>query len=183
MKGLEAIIGMFKKSGGCFCIPAVELEKKIRGVRGFVFDWDGVFHIGHKGEGHSGVFSESDSMGTNMLRYGYWRMHGELPFMAIISGERDKTASMFAERESFHAVYTGIRDKKNALEHACGKVGVEPSQMGCVFDDINDLAMARYCGLRVQVRRSASPLFMEYTARGGGCDYITGHSAHEHAVR
>ncbi len=183
MTSFEKFINTFEALGGQFCTPVEELVKKIHKIRGFIFDWDGVFHIGWKGEMHSGAFSESDSMGLNMLRYGGWRRFHELPFMAIISGEKDKTASLFAEREHFNMVYTGIRDKKNALEHACASAGIMPQQVACVFDDINDLAMARHCGLRIQIRRSASPLFMEYTATRGECDYITAHPAQEHAVR
>jgi len=56
-------------------------------------------------------------------------------------------------------------------------------EVGCVFDDINDLSMVKHCGLRVQVRRLASPLFMEYTKRRGLCDYITGNPPDGHAVR
>lgn len=183
MTSFEKFINIFNQLGGKFCVPVEELVKKIHRIRGFIFDWDGVFHVGRKGEMHSGAFSESDSMGLNMLRYGCWRRFRELPFMAIISGERDKTATLFAEREHFNMLYTGIRDKKNALDHACSAAGIMPQQVACVFDDINDLAMARHCGLRIQIRRSASPLFMQYTAQHGDSDYITAHAAQEHAVR
>jgi 3-deoxy-D-manno-octulosonate 8-phosphate phosphatase (KDO 8-P phosphatase) len=180
---MTQIVEMFRKLGGKCSTPAKELQEKIRGVRGFIFDWDGVFHAGEKGESGSGVFSEADAMGTNMLRYGYWRRCGRLPFMAIISGERDRTALTFAKREHFDAVYKGIPDKKNALEHACAAVQVEPSQMVCIFDDINDLSMVKHCGLRIQIQRTASPMFMEYTEAKGLCDYITAHIAQENAVR
>jgi len=183
MSSLERITKVFEALGGTFCTSVPELEKKILRVRGYIFDWDGVFHIGQKGDTHSGVFSESDSMGVNMLRYGYWQRHRQLPFTAIISGERDKTASKFVEREHFDAIYTGIRDKKNALDHACAAADLDPLQMACIFDDINDLSMAKHCGLRIQVRRPASSLFMEYTTQNGLCDYITALPAQEHAVR
>ncbi len=183
MKSLEKIIKVFNALGGKFCTSVPELEKKILRVGGFIFDWDGVFHAGQKGENGSGVFSEADSMGVNMLRYGYFWKHRQLPFTAIISGERNKTASKFAEREHFDAVYTGIRDKKNALDHACAAANAGPLQIACIFDDINDLSMVKHCGLRIQIRRSASSLFMEYTAQHGLCDYITAHPAQEHAVR
>jgi 3-deoxy-D-manno-octulosonate 8-phosphate phosphatase (KDO 8-P phosphatase) len=183
MSQLEKHIEIFAALGGTFCTPALELKEKTGAIHGFIFDWDGVFHSGQKGQSNSGVFSEADSMGINMLRYGYWRRYQRLLFIAIISGETDKTAIKFARREHFDAVYKGIRDKKNALEHACTAVQVEPSQMVCVFDDINDLSMVKPCGLRIQIQRTASPMFMQYTKENRLCDYITAHPARENAVR
>jgi len=183
LERLNELCELFRKAGGEFCTPIEELSEKILRVRGIIFDWDGVFHGGWKGEGQSGLFSEADSMGINMLRYGIWRRIGKLPFMAIISGENDKTASYFAGREHFNAVYTGIADKKQALDRVCEAAVISPLEVGCVFDDINDLSMVKHCGLRVQVRRLASPLFMEYTKRRGLCDYITGNPPDGHAVR
>jgi 3-deoxy-D-manno-octulosonate 8-phosphate phosphatase KdsC-like HAD superfamily phosphatase len=52
-----------------------------------------------------------------------------------------------------------------------------------VFDDVNDLGMAFACGIRVLVRRDASPLLQDYVARYGLCDYITAHAADAYAVR
>ena len=43
--------------------------------------------------------------------------------------------------------------------------------------------MAFGCGIRVLVRRDASPLLHDYVARQGLCDYITAHPAERHAVR
>ncbi len=56
-------------------------------------------------------------------------------------------------------------------------------QLICLFDDVNDLGMAFACGIRVLVRRDASPLLHDYVARQGLCDYITAHPAERHAVR
>ena len=183
MSQIEKDMKLFETLGGKFCTPVPGLKNKALQIRGFIFDWDGVFHAGQKGASETGVFSEADSMGINMLRCGYWRRHGELPFIAIISGEKDKTALKFAQREHFDAVYTGIRDKKNALDHACAAANIEPLQIACFFDDINDLSMVKHCGLRFQIRRNASPLFREYTIQQGWCDYITAHPARENAIR
>lgn len=183
MNSFENVVKMFEGLGGKFCTPVEDLVKRILRIRAFVFDWDGVFHAGRKGEGQYGLFSEADAMGLNLLRYGCWRRYGQVPFMAIITGQSDKTALLFAERERFHAVYTGVLNKKDALDHTCESWGVMSQQAACFFDDVNDLAMARHCGLRVQVRRSASPLFMDFAARRGEVDYITGHSADEYAIR
>jgi 3-deoxy-D-manno-octulosonate 8-phosphate phosphatase (KDO 8-P phosphatase) len=183
MNQLEKQISFFETLGGTFCTPALELKEKAVTIHGFIFDWDGVFHSGQKGESNVGVFSETDSMGINMLRYGYWRRHQRLPFIAIISGEKDKTALKFAGREHFDGIYMGIKNKKNALDHACTAANVTPQQMACVFDDIIDLSMVKPCRLKIQIQRTASPMFMQYTKENRLCDYITAHPARENAVR
>ena len=74
-------------------------------------------------------------------------------------------------------------DKKSALDHVCGSASISSQQIACFFDDINDLAMASQCGLKLQIRQSASPLFSEYTRKKGICDYISAHPAAEQGVR
>lgn len=176
----ESVQALFESGGGSFLAPATEIAAALRNCRGIVFDWDGVFNAGRKGEAPSD-FSEVDSMGTNMLRYGLWRIAGNQPFAAIISGENNKTAVQFAEREHFHAVFTGIRDKRQVIEKISSEHGIDAKQLICVFDDINDLGMAGLCGLRLLVRRDASPLLADYAAQQGICDYLTGTA--DYAVR
>ncbi len=151
---LAAIQQRFESAGGRFVTAATAIAATVRQCRGIVFDWDGVFNSGRKGEGTHSGFSEADSMGTNMLRYGLWRMSGSLPFTAIISGENNPTAIRFAEREHFNAVFTGIRDKREVIEKISTNNGVAPEQLACIFDDINDLGMAGMCGLRLTMIRS-----------------------------
>ena len=101
----------FRELGGTFLTDAAELSKRLEAVRALVFDWDGVFNLGAKGEGASSGFSEADSMGTNMLRYGLWRRDGALPITAIVTGVDNSTAESFAKREHFHAIYRGVANK------------------------------------------------------------------------
>lgn len=178
---LAAIQGQFESAGGRFVTGAADIATALADCRGVVFDWDGVFNGGRKGAATHSDFSEADSMGTNMLRYGLWRSLGELPYAAIISGENNPTAVRFAEREHFNAVFTGIRDKRRVIEKIVAGHGVAGEQLVCVFDDINDLGMASMCRVRVMVRRNASPMLTDYAARNGLCDYVTGSS--DHAVR
>jgi 3-deoxy-D-manno-octulosonate 8-phosphate phosphatase (KDO 8-P phosphatase) len=133
------IFDTFHAAGGRFVTPVEELTKKLDQCRAIVFDWDGVFNTGQKGHTAASGFSEADSMGTNMLRYGLWRTLGELPYTAIISGEDNQSAIAFAERERLTAVYTGIRKKQDVIAHLCAATGLLPLQIACVFDDINDL--------------------------------------------
>lgn len=177
------IVDTFGAAGGTFITPADELSTKLDQIRAIVFDWDGVFNDGRKGQGISSGFSEADSMGTNMLRYGLCRRSGTLPYTAIISGENNETAVAFAKREHLTAVYTGIRKKQDVIAHLCEENGLQPQQIACVFDDVNDLPMAELCGLRFMVRRHASPLLTEFVARRQFCDYVTGASGDTYAVR
>jgi len=176
-----AIQETFESVGGRFIVPPEDIAGVLASCRGVVFDWDGVFNAGRKGSSVESDFSEADSMGTNMLRYALWRKSGALPFAAIISGENNKSAVHFANREHFDGVYTGVRDKRKIIEHLANEKGVEPKELICVFDDINDLGMAAMCGVRLMVRRDASPLLHDYAEERSICDYITGNS--QYAVR
>lgn len=177
------LIEKFGAAGGRFIVSADELQQKIAQCNAVVFDWDGVFNTGSKGSSAQSGFSEPDSMGTNMLRYGLWRRLGRLPFTAIISGADNDSAIAFARREHLTAVYTGMHDKKQVIEHICDEHALQPDRIACVFDDINDLPMAGACGLRFRVRRDASPLFAELADDGGYCDYVTGAESSGYAVR
>ena len=159
------------------------MTEKLAQCRAIVFDWDGVFNSGRKGGARASGFSEADSMGTNMLRYGLWRKLGELPYTAIISGEDNESAVAFAAREHLTAAYTGIRRKQDVIAHLCAENDLQPGAIACVFDDINDLPMAEACGLRFVVRRDASPLFADYVERRGLCDYISGAQSGSYPVR
>src|SRR5690606_6373296 len=148
----------FSALGGVFVTPAARIAERAASCRGLVFDWDGVFDSGAKGEGATSSFSKADSMGVNLLRYGMSRRNDRLPAATVITGERDETATRFAVREHFDAIYSGVRNKVEALEHFCRPHALAPDELVVVFDDVNDLAMAARAGVRVLVRRDASPL-------------------------
>jgi len=180
---LPGLVEKFTAAGGSFVAPIEEFRQKVEQCRAVVFDWDGVFNAGRKGHASSSDFSEADSMGTNMLRYALWRRLGELPYTAIISGEKNDSAIAFAQREHLTAVYTGIGSKQHVITHLFDENDLQPEQIACVFDDINDLPMAKVCGLRFRVRRSASPMFADFADRREFCDYVTGANADSYAVR
>lgn len=179
----ESVSRHFTAAGGLFVISAARIAQKLKAIRAVIFDWDGVFNSGFKGEGISSAFGEADSMGVNMLRYGMWLENRHLPAVAVISGQDNPTAVQFALREHFDNVYLGISDKRLAVRHLCTAYKIKTSQIACVFDDINDLGMARICGVRCLVNRPASPLFTQYASANKLCDYITGSSPESHAVR
>ena len=174
----------FSKLGGVFLTPIGSIKERLKTIRGLVCDWDGVFNGGTKGDHSTSTFAEPDSMGINLLRFALWRVHGgALPIAALITGEDNPSARVFALRENFHAIYHGARNKTAAIEALCGAYNVSTDQLVCVFDDVNDLGMSFGCGLRVLVRRDASPLLHDYVTRQHLCDYITAHTPERNAVR
>lgn len=180
---LPRVEAAFAALGGVFVSPTRQLAERASACRGFVFDWDGVFNSGAKGDGAASSFSEADSMGLNLLRYGWWRSHGRLPSVAVITGEQNEVAQRFAAREHFDAIYSGVKNKVAALEHFCTAEALRPDELAVVFDDVNDLGMAARAGVRVLVKRDASPLLGDYVVRNGLADYVTGSRSGAHAVR
>jgi 3-deoxy-D-manno-octulosonate 8-phosphate phosphatase (KDO 8-P phosphatase) len=174
----------FAELGGLFVTPARVLVERAHAMRGLVSDWDGVFNHGAKGEGAESTYSEPDSMGTNLLRYALWReQRGQLPVAALITGEENPSARKFALREHFHAIYSGTRNKTQAIEEVCRTQRVSPQHLICIFDDVNDLGMAFACGIRIFIQRMASPLLRDYVVGQGLCDYVTALPSERHAVR
>lgn len=180
---IQQVTEIFTDLGGTFITAPDEIASRLTSIKAVVYDWDGVFNAGFKGEGQPSSFNEADSMGTNMLRFGLWRRNNTMPIAAIISGEQNETARYFATREHFHHLYLGIPDKRTALAHLCESFNIEPTNVAFVFDDVNDLGMAAQCGLRMMVKRNASPLLQRYAASHDCCDYITANSSLEYAVR
>ena len=147
MKPQSELENRFSKLGGVFVTPVAVLAERVRTLRGVVCDWDGVFNQGAKGEGAESTFSESDSMGTNLLRYALWRASGQLPVAALITGADNPSARSFALREHFHAVYYGVRNKTVAIEALCRTHQMSSEQLVCFFDDVNDLGAMAIAGL------------------------------------
>jgi 3-deoxy-D-manno-octulosonate 8-phosphate phosphatase (KDO 8-P phosphatase) len=174
---------LFTGLGGRFLVPPQEIGHKLKSIKAFIFDWDGVFNNGEKVEGGSSVFSEVDSMGTNLLRFSHWLQHKALPYVAVISGERNSAAFWLCTREHYHASYYKVAHKIEALDHFCSRFNLKYSEIAFVFDDVLDISIAEKAGLRIMVGRKSSPLFMEYMKDNKLADYITGSTSGSFAVR
>ncbi|MBU2525871.1 MAG: phosphatase [Bacteroidetes bacterium] len=174
---------LFEKNGGKFGCSAFKLTEKLHHIHALVFDWDGVFHSGHKSENKASSFSEADSMGINMLRFAYFLQHGQIPFTAIISGENNPTAAYFAEREHLNAVYLGAKDKAIVLAALEQNDQIAPNKVWFAYDDILDLSVATQVGFRVMVNRNASVAFKQYATQHKYYDYFTAAEGHQHALR
>jgi len=160
----------------------IALRDKLHHIKALLFDWDGIFNSGEKGQIPSS-FNEIDSMGINMLRFGYYLLHGENPATGIVTGEKNETAIKWAEREHFHAVYLKVKHKADILESFELEYGIQSHEILFVFDDIHDLSLAKEAGCSFLVRNSGAKMFERYCRENKLCDYITSNSGGNNALR
>ncbi len=160
----------------------IAIRDKLAHIKALLFDWDGIFNSGEKGQVPS-TFNEVDSMGTNMLRFGYYLQHGENPKAVIVTGERNETAIQWAEREHFHDVYLKVKHKADVLESLEMEHGIRPHEILFVFDDIHDLSLAKEAGCSFLVPNSGARMFESYCRENRLCDYITKNSGGNNAIR
>ncbi len=180
---LSDIGKLFRLTGVEFLTSPKELKRRLKSIRAFVFDWDGVFNSGAKGRGKTSSFSEADSMGINLLRFAFWLNHKTILYTAIVTGEKNPSAIQLAERERFHSVFVKTNDKRKAVDFIVSTQKIEPSGIACCFDDVADLGMAGSCGLRFLIRREGSPLFLKYAKERKLADYVSGKTGGQNAVR
>lgn len=179
----DSIEHIFEEMGGNFVLSPFLFKQGLANIKALVFDWDGVFHGGEKNEHASSSFNESDSMGINMLRFGFYLQNGSIPLSVIVTGERNQTAFHWAEREHMHAVLYRIKNKVEALHFLERQYNIKADEILFVFDDILDLSLAKEVKLRLMVRNTSSPLLAHYCTSNKLCDYLTAHSGGERALR
>ena len=168
---------------GEFVTNPLTLKQKLRQVKAFIFDWDGVFNNGQKNIAGDSGFSEIDSMGINMMRFCHTLQNKQLPVTAIITGENNKLAFSFAERENFNAVYYKMANKEKALMHLCERYKLSPADIMFVYDDVLDLAAAKLAGVKFMIGRTCNPLLIKYATENRMVDYITKHDGSSNALR
>ncbi len=173
---------IFKSNGGKFITPPSQLQDKLRNIKAILFDWDGVFNSGEKG-GLPSSFNEVDSMGINMLRFGYFMMLGRIPYTAIVTGETNQAGFKWAKRERFDQVFYQVKNKVDLLPILKNEHNIEADEVLFVFDDILDLSLAKQAGARFLVNRKSNPLFNAYCIKNELCDYLTYSSGNENAIR
>ena len=174
---------LFSEIGGQFISSEASMIEKLKHVKAFVFDWDGVFTNASKDANLQSQFNEADSMGTNLLRFSYYLNYNQLPITAIISGEKNNAAFLLSNREKFHASYSKCANKLIASNHLCETYHIKPNEICFVFDDVLDLSLAEISGLRIFIPRKANPLLNEYIIKHKLADYITGAQCGDFAVR
>ena len=173
----------FSKLGTRFLRPPDHLQRTLGGIRGLLFDCDGVFNDGWKDADGGSPFSEVDSMGVNLLRFGMWLANKQLPVCAVITGQHNPQAQRFAEREHLHAIYMGFTHKMDALERFRSDHGCDDKQVAFFFDDVLDLPLARRCGMRILVHQPASPLFENFVSARLDADLLTHLNGGRHGLR
>jgi 3-deoxy-D-manno-octulosonate 8-phosphate phosphatase (KDO 8-P phosphatase) len=176
----KSVTDIFK---GVFVSSPSEIQQKLQSIKAYIFDWDGVFNDGHKHSDGSSSFSETDSMGTNLIRFNHYLKHNELPAASIITGEHNKAAFYFAQRENFQDVYYKIKHKETALQHFCDQNNIKPSEVLFVFDDVLDFSAAKIAGIRIMVSHSCNPLLINFAIKNKLVDYITFHDGANGAIR
>jgi 3-deoxy-D-manno-octulosonate 8-phosphate phosphatase (KDO 8-P phosphatase) len=168
---------------GRFLLEPAELQNRLSNIKAIITDWDGVFNNGIKSRQTPSHYSEIDSMGINLLRYSFWLKNQQVLPIVIITGADNPVAIELAKREKFTQMYSHILHKEEALWHFCEKNSLKPENIAFVFDDANDLNVAKQCGLRFAVKRLVTPLFTEFVRENDLADYITSAEGGQNAVR
>lgn len=174
---------IFENIGGEFVTPPEIIAQKLKEIKCFIFDWDGVFNMGLKARKDMSRFAEADAIGCNLLRFAWFYHLGEIPLIVIITSQRNEAAFYLAERDHFNAIYLDVPNKSKAIEHLCLTNKFEPNQLACYFDDILDFPMAALTGLRILVNHKSAPLARKYAIDDALCDYITSCDAQGFAIR
>jgi 3-deoxy-D-manno-octulosonate 8-phosphate phosphatase (KDO 8-P phosphatase) len=174
---------LFNGIGGQFISSEVDMIEKLKHIKAFVFDWDGVFTNASKDASMQSLFNEADSMGTNLLRFSYYINHNHLPITSIISGENNKAATILCTREKMNSLYGKCANKLIASNHLCESHHINPNEICFIFDDVLDLSLAEISGVRIFIPRTANPLLNAYVIKNKLADYITGSQCGNFAVR
>lgn len=180
---LSHTLEVFEGLGGEFHTPVGELARRLAQLRALVFDWDGVFCHGAKGEGVPSTYNEADTAGINAMRYALFRMTGQVPAICIVSGQQNESAVQLAERDRYQACYFRMSDKRIAVQDFCQCMQIDPGQCSFMFDDAIDLSVAQLVGIRMMVSRKAAPIFREFVSRKKLADYMSSTPASGHAIR
>jgi 3-deoxy-D-manno-octulosonate 8-phosphate phosphatase (KDO 8-P phosphatase) len=174
----------YEAQGTRFLVSDTDLNDRSRRIKAVLFDWDGVFNDGFKDVDGGSPFSEVDSMGVNLLRFAIWSRNGEvLPVAAIITGQHNKLAERFAEREKFHGVYMGFTNKPEAFDAMLNEHGLKAEEVAFVFDDVLDVPVAQRCGLRVLIGHQATQEFQANVVKRKAADVIVPSGNGRHALR
>lgn len=177
------IIEYFINNGAQMFIDTNTMVERLKKIKAFVFDWDGVFNLGNKGISQSSTFSEPDISGINLMRYSFYRVTGHMPAIVIITGEANENSVKLANRENYNLVYQKVVNKVDACIDMMGKLNINAGEVACTFDDFNDASMAKICSLRYMIKRDSNPLFHSFLVNNGWCDYITAFSQPNNPIR
>lgn len=177
------VADLFRSAGAKLIAEEYVFPERLEQIKALVFDWDGVFNEGWKGDGVQSPFNEVDAMGINMLRFGIWLKSGMVPHVFIITGLKNVSAQAIANREGFTALYLEMLNKGIAMQHIEERYGIAAKEMICFFDDVLDVPMAKDCALRMYIHRKSKLMFEKYLIDHQLCDYVTTSNSGEPAIR
>lgn len=124
------------------------MEERLRKIRAFAFDVDGVLTDGGILANLDGelfrTFDSKDGFGLRMAS-----MHGYR--LAIITGGRSESIRKRFRTCGIKAedVYLGSRDKMEDFTDFCARYNLEPEQVMYFGDDVPDIAVLQACGCGV----------------------------------
>lgn len=122
----------------------MEIQKRAQKIKLVAFDVDGVLTNGDitytdKGE-ELKTFNAKDGQGIAMLNHdGY--------STAIITARTSPIVERRAKDIGIEYVYQGSKNKKLAMADLVNKLGLEPSQIAYVGDDLPDICVLKEVGL------------------------------------
>jgi N-acylneuraminate cytidylyltransferase len=130
--------------------PRFAKDTILRGIRGVVFDFDGVMTDNHVLVGQAGeesvLCSRSDGMGIEALR--------KLGLsILILSKEKNPVVSARATKLGVECIQ-GVDDKAPALESWARRLGADLAEIGYVGNDINDIPCLERVGIPIVVADS-----------------------------
>lgn len=146
----------------------LSLRSRIERIRAIIVDVDGTMTDGGmwylEGGGEAKLFNVRDGIGMILLRQAGIRV-------ILASGERLELLERRAKRLQVDAAFFGCRNKAEAIEPWLYRQGIGWPETACLGDEINDLPLARRCGLVLAVQ-DANPLFLRHAdhvlqSRGG----------------
>lgn len=138
-----------------------ELLERARHIRLAIFDVDGVLTDGRLYFLTDGsefkTFNTLDGQGIKMLINSGVRT-------AIISGRKTPVVERRAQGLGIQHLYQGREDKLAVLDELLAQVGLEPSQVAYLGDDLPDLPVIRRVGLGMAV--ASADAFVRQHAHG-----------------
>ena len=129
-------------------MTSAELRRRLRRIRAFALDVDGVLTDGGMYYGPAGEglrrFHVRDGMGLRLVREAGVTL-------ALISGEETDIILRRAEKLKIRHVYMGVEDKAEAFLDFLRRAGVEAGETAYMGDDVNDVPPLRLAGLAFTV--------------------------------
>lgn len=183
IQDLDWIKNHFEHLGGKFLWNPAQIQEKIKEIEFLILDWDGVFSDGRKDRNKNSTYSELDTMGLNMLRFGYYIQTQKILPVLIVTGEENPTAGFVAERDRFEGVYYGVKNKSLIHKRILEDLGLNVSKALFFFDDILDLALLRNCFMGIALKNNSMPLLQTLIEKEPQCAYITQHGGNQHGIR